>query len=52
MQISDLGPVVKLKVKAGKDFIVQITKRSFIEMRLNVDSRVFLAFKASSVQTI
>jgi len=52
VQISDLGPVVKLKVKAGKDFIVQITKRSFIEMRLNVDSRVFLAFKASSVQTI
>jgi len=52
VQISDLGSVVKLKVRAGKDFIVQITKRSFNEMALNVDSKVFLAFKASQVQTI
>jgi len=52
VQISDLGAIVKLKVRAGKDFIVQITRKSFIEMRLNIDSRVFLAFKASSVQTI
>ncbi len=51
VQISDLGSVVKLRVRAGKDFIVQITKRSFNEMQLNVDSIVFLAFKASSVQT-
>jgi len=51
-QISDFGALVKLKVRAGEDFIVQITKRSFNEMQLNVDSRVFIAFKASSVQTI
>jgi len=51
VQISDLGSVVKLRVRARKDFIVQITKRSFNEMQLNVDSIVFLAFKASSVQT-
>ena len=51
-EITDLGPVVKLKVKAGKDFAVQVTKRSFNEMRLNLDSSVFLAFKASSVQTV
>jgi len=52
VQISDIGPLVKLKVRAGKDFIVQITKRSFNEMRLNVDSKVFIAFKASSVNII
>jgi len=52
VQISDLGPVVKLKVRAGKDFVVQITKRSFKEMQLNVDSKVFIAFKASSVNLI
>jgi len=51
MQISDFGSVVKLKVRAGRDFIVQITKKSFNEMQLNIDSTVFLAFKASSVQT-
>jgi molybdopterin-binding protein len=50
VQISDRGAIVKLKIRAGKDFIVQITKKSFIEMMLNIDSSVFLSFKASSVQ--
>ena len=51
-EISDFGPVVKLRVGAGKDFVVQITKRSFVEMRLNVGSTVFLTFKASSVRLV
>lgn len=46
----DLGTVVKLGVNAGKFFSVQITKSSFIDMRLNLNSEVFLVFKASSVQ--
>jgi tungstate transport system ATP-binding protein len=52
-QISDMGNIVRLKVnvKADKNFIVQITKRSFNEMQFNIGSKVFLAFKASSVQT-
>jgi len=52
VEISDLGSVVKLKVDAGREFVTQITKRSFIEMQLNVGSEVFLAFKASSVHLI
>jgi len=52
VEVSDFGPVVKLKVDAGKEFVVQITKRSFVEMRLNVGSTVFLTFKASSVNLI
>jgi len=52
VEIFDLGAIVKLKVKAGRDFTVQITKRSFNDMQLNIDSKVFLAFKASSVQTV
>ena len=52
VEISDFGPVVKLRVDAGKEFVVQITKRSFVEMRLNVGSTVFLTFKASSVHLI
>ncbi|MEM2893990.1 MAG: ABC transporter ATP-binding protein [Candidatus Bathyarchaeia archaeon] len=52
VQISDFGSVVKLKVRAGKDFVVQITKKSFNEMKLGIDSRVFLAFKTSSVKKI
>jgi len=49
MEVSDLGNKVRLRVNARKNFIVQITKRSFKEMQLNIGSRVFLTFKASSV---
>ena len=52
VEISDLGSVVKLKVDVGKLFTVQITKRSFNEIRLNLNTEVFLAFKASSVQIV
>ncbi|MEA2090087.1 MAG: ABC transporter ATP-binding protein [Thermoproteota archaeon] len=49
VEVSDLGSLVKIKVDTGKPFVVQITKHSFNEMRLNIGSKVFLAFKASSV---
>lgn len=52
IEISDLGTLVKLKVDVGKPFIVQITKRSFNEMALNLNAEVFIIFKASSVQII
>jgi len=52
IEIFDLGSLVKLRVDIGKPFTVQITKRSFNEMQLNLDRSVFLAFKASSVQVI
>jgi len=52
VEVTDFGPVVKLRVDAGKEFVVQITKRSFVEMQLNVGSTVFLTFKASSVHLI
>jgi tungstate transport system ATP-binding protein len=50
--VLDFGSVVKLRVDAGKEFMVQITKRSFVEMGLNVGSPVFLTFKASSVHLV
>jgi len=52
IEVADLGPTVRLKVNAGRPFVVQITKRSFKEMQLNVDSEAFLTFKASSVQAV
>ena len=48
-EITDSGTLVKLKVDVGRVFAVQITKRSFKEMMLNLDSEVYIAFKASSV---
>jgi len=52
VEILDLGSVVRLKVDVGKPFTVQITKRSFSDMGLNLNTEVYLAFKASSVQII
>ena len=51
-EIVDLGSLVKLKVDVGKSFVVQITKRSFNEMNLGLNTEVFLTFKASSVQVV
>ncbi|PIU59006.1 ABC transporter ATP-binding protein [Candidatus Bathyarchaeota archaeon CG07_land_8_20_14_0_80_47_9] len=51
-EIQDLGPVVRLRIDVGKPFIVQITKSSFHDMRITLNSEVYLAFKASSVQII
>ncbi len=52
VRITDLGSVARLTVDARKKFSVQITKRSLVEMRLNVGSTVFLTFKASSVRLV
>jgi molybdopterin-binding protein len=52
VEIMDLGSIVRLKVDVGKPFTVQITKRSFNEMELNLNSNVFLTFKASSVHLV
>jgi molybdopterin-binding protein len=49
VEITDSDSVVKLKVDVGKVFAVQITKKSFKEMELNLGSDVYMAFKASSV---
>jgi len=51
-EVTDTGSLVKLRVDAGKPFTVQITKRSFTEMGLNLGHEVFIVFKASSVQVL
>jgi tungstate transport system ATP-binding protein len=50
--IDDQDPLVRLTVDAGKIFTVQITKKSFEEMNLNLGAEVFITFKASSVQIL
>ena len=51
-EITDLHPLVKLKVDVGKPFTVQITKRSFSEMGLCLNAEVFITFKASSIHVL
>ncbi|MCW4047551.1 MAG: ABC transporter ATP-binding protein [Candidatus Bathyarchaeota archaeon] len=50
--IIESGSLVKLTVDVGQPFAVQITKRSFSEMGLNLGSEVYIAFKASGVQVV
>jgi len=52
IEILDKDSIVRLKVDAGKPFVVQITRKSFNEMGLNLGAELYLAFKASSVQII
>lgn len=50
--ISDMSQQVQLRVDARREFVVTITKLSFREMNLNLESRVYLSFKASSVYVL
>ncbi len=50
--INDLNSLVKLTVDVGKPFSVQITKKSFDELNLNLGVEVFITFKASSVEIL
>lgn len=52
IEILDLDSVVKLKIDAGKPFTVQITKHSFNDLSLNLNSEIFMVFKASSIQIL
>jgi len=52
IEVSDQGSIVRLKVDAGEIFTTQITKFSFEKMNLNIGSKVFISFKASSVHLI
>jgi len=50
--ITEHNSIVKLKVDVGRIVTVQITRKSMVEMGLNVGQEVYLTFKASSVQAI
>lgn len=48
--IEDYNSIVRLRVDVGRVFTIQITRRSLVEMGLNVGQEVYITFKASSVQ--
>jgi molybdopterin-binding protein len=50
--IEDHNSIVRLRVDVGRVFTIQITRRSLIEMGLNVGQEVYITFKASSVQRL
>ncbi len=50
--VEEHNSIIRLRVDAGVDFTVQITRRSLEEMGLNVGQEVYLTFKASSVNRL
>jgi molybdate/tungstate transport system ATP-binding protein len=50
--LEEIGSIVRLKVNVGRVFTVQITRKSFAEMGLNVGQEIYITFKASSVQLL
>jgi tungstate transport system ATP-binding protein len=51
-EIVDLAERVQLKIDTGRQFTVIITKRSFRELAITLDSELYLNFKATSVRVI
>ena len=52
IKIEDNDSIIKMNVNVGVLFIIQITRKSFEEMGLNVGQEIYLTFKASSVRFI
>lgn len=50
--VTEQNSIVRLSVDVGRTFKVQITRKSLVEMGLNVGQEIYLTFKASSVQAI
>ena len=50
--IEDHDSIIRMNVNVGVVFLIQITRRSFEEMGLNVGQEVYLTFKASSVRLL
>ncbi len=49
VEISDKGSVLKVVVDVGIPMTTLVTKRSFEELNLNINSEVYVSFKASGV---
>ena len=54
IEAQDQGPIIKLKVDLGQNQEVYalITHQSFLDLNLNLNSKVFIAIKATSIQIL
>lgn len=50
IQISEEGKFINLTVDIGDKLKVKITRKSFNEMGLNIDSEIYLTFKSSAIK--
>ncbi|MHA1300017.1 MAG: tungstate ABC transporter ATP-binding protein WtpC [Candidatus Helarchaeota archaeon] len=52
IDVSDEGVIIKLKIDIGQEISALITHQSFIDLNLDLNSTVYLAFKAVDVQVL
>jgi len=51
-EVTDLGATVRVGIAGGTPITAIITRRSFFEMDLNIGSKVYALFKATSVEVL
>jgi len=51
-EVTDLGPTIRLRIAGEQPITAIITRRSFFEMELNIGSKVYAFFKATSVEVL
>jgi molybdate/tungstate transport system ATP-binding protein len=51
-EVSDRGPIVRLRIAAERNVVAIITRKSFFEMQLNIGSEVHAFFKATEVEVL
>jgi molybdopterin-binding protein len=52
IEVTDLGPTIRLKISGDTRITAIVTRRSFFEMQLNIGSDVHVFFKATSVEVL
>jgi ABC-type sugar transport system ATPase subunit len=48
-EIVDNGGLINLKIDVGEDFIIYMTRKSFLDLELTIGSQAWVQFKASAV---
>lgn len=48
-EIKDKGAIIQLNADCGLPFVVVITRQSFLDLNINIDSGIYLYFKAGNV---
>lgn len=52
IEVTDLGPRIRLRISGDRHITAIVTRRSFFEMQLNIGSEVYGFFKATSVEVL
>ena len=52
IEVTDLGPTIRLRISGDTRITAIVTRRSFFEMQLNIGSDVHVFFKATSVEVL